>query len=359
VASPASQLLGRQLKNGWVVTEAVPRMVGATGGRFSHGYIVTSSVDGKRAFLKALDFSEAFEQARTNSSVDLSTLLGAMTEAFNFERDVLSKCRDARLSRVVLATDHGTVDAAPGNPLGLVQYLIFELADGDIRKHLKFSADLDLEWTLRCLHNVAVGLNQLHTQNIAHQDFKPSNIMVFDGTISKVGDLGRASMIGRTAPHDELPVAGDRAYAPPELLYGFKPPDWGQRRFGCDAYLLGSMIVFFFAGTGMTSLLFGQLDESQHWTKWRGSFNDILPHLRDAFSMVIPVVSLAINVEVREDLTTAVRQLCDPDPRLRGHPSDRRGVDSQYSLERYISKFDSLASRVYRQKIKVLRKSGV
>jgi eukaryotic-like serine/threonine-protein kinase len=338
-----------QLSNGWTVTDAVHPVPGSTGGQFSYGYIL-KHVEGKTAFLKAIDFSEAFKPG-----VDTARILQAMTQSFNFERDLLEKCREARLDRVVLAIDHGTVVIDPANPIGTVQYLIFELADGDIRKHIRLSGDLELGWTLRCLHNLAVGLNQLHGEGIAHQDFKPSNIMVFGASVSKIGDLGRASMKGRAAPHDTLHVAGDLSYAPPELLYQFTPPDWNQRRFGCDAYLLGSMIVFFFTGVSMTSLLLVELDRSQHWSVWPGTYADILPHLRNAFSKAVPKVSAAINSEVRSDLTTAVRQLCDPDPSLRGHPMNRGRHGNPFSLERYVSQFNLLASRLYGQKVKITK----
>src|SRR5437879_2672773 len=112
---PAARLLHVHLPNGWVVTEQIPKSPGSTGGTFSYGYVVTNS-DGRKAFLKAIDFSEAFKTA------DPARLLQAMTAAFNFERDVLELCRQAGLNRVVVALDHGTVNVDPGSPIGLVQY---------------------------------------------------------------------------------------------------------------------------------------------------------------------------------------------------------------------------------------------
>ena len=44
-------------------------------------------------------------------------------------------------------------------------------------------------------------------------------------------------------------------------------------------------------------------------------------------------------------IVTIVEELCEPDPRLRGHPLNRFGKGNQYSLERYIAKFDLLARR--------------
>jgi len=323
------------LDGGWKVVEAVVPEPRNTGGHFSHGYIVQSE-RGVRAFLKALDYSRALK------APDPATALQALTEAYNFERQVLERCRNRRLDRVVMAIMDGTVRVA-GEP---VQYLILELADGDTRSLVKRAGRLDNAWTLRTLHHVCVGISQLHGEGIAHQDVKPSNVLYFEGgKLSKLGDLGRAGYVGHTPPHDSLNIAGDPTYAPPELLYGYLNPDWNRRRYGCDAYLLGSMIVFFFSGVGTTALLRKELDPPLAWDRWSANFDAVLPYVRDAFGRVVAYVRLQIPEELRDDVTTIVRELCEPDVRLRGHPLNRAGRGNQFSLERYITRFDVLARR--------------
>mgnify|MGYP001220105121 CR=1 FL=1 len=146
---------------------------------------------------------------------------------------------------------------------GAVQYVIFELADRDVRAHLDISHNFDLAWSLRSLHHVAVGLMQLHSQGIAHLDPKPSNVLVFHQRMCKVGDLGRAAYSGHVGPYDNAPWPGDRAYSPPEFLYGQREVEWNTRNIGTDAYLPGSMIVFVFARTSMSGLLFSHLNPTQ------------------------------------------------------------------------------------------------
>src|SRR5438270_14033101 len=92
-AGPASRLSGLELDGGWRVVERLERPPGATGGMFSIGYIVESPT-GERAFLKALDYSSAFE------ADDVPKALEAMTTLFNYERDLLAKCERERLNRV-------------------------------------------------------------------------------------------------------------------------------------------------------------------------------------------------------------------------------------------------------------------
>jgi len=154
-------------------------------------------------------------------------------------------------------------------------------------------------------------------------------------------------------PFDEEECAGDTTYAPPELLYGYCDPDWGLRRFGCDAYLLGSMVVFFFTGLSATAMLMSELDSSFHWRRWAGGFLPVLAYLRDAFERVkTSFCSHIRDRQLGEELTLLVGQLCDPDPRLRGDPINRLRNASPFSMERYMSKFDSLARRV---EIKLIR----
>lgn len=337
--NPAQELLGRTLEGGWKVVDRVQRTSAATGGCFSVSYVVESE-DGSRAFLKALDYTTALE------SPDPVKVLNAMTQAYLFERDLLAKCRDRGMNRVVRALGSGVVrvDGAPGG--GVVEYLIFEIAEGDIRSRLSVMEKVELAWTLRCLHHISNGIQQLHSAGIAHQDLKPSNVLVFEGDVSKVADLGRASYKGGLGPFDEANCAGDMTYAPPELLYGYCDPDWGLRRFGCDAYLLGSMVVFFFTGLSATSMLLSELDSSFHWRNWAGGFLPVLPYLRDAFERVKTNFSSHIrDRQLSDDLTILVAQLCDPDPRLRGDPISRLTNASPFSMERYMSRFDLLARR--------------
>ncbi len=334
--SPAKQLLGRDLPGGWKVIEQVTRTGNFTGGHFSEGYIV-ESIGGKRGFLKALDYSEALK------APDPARALQAMTASYIFERDLLNRCRARRLDRVALSIADGSVSIDPTNPAGTVQYLIFDLADGDVRQQLSISHHLTKAWSLRCLHHIATGLNQLHGQGIAHQDLKPSNVLVFQRD-SKVGDLGRAACRSLQAPHDEARVAGDLSYAPPELLYGYVPNEWNDRRFGCDAYLLGSMAVFFFSGVGITSLIRLELHENQRWNLWVGSFEEVLPFVQGAFGRAIQSLKDSQSWP-DEELTEIVQQLCEPDPTKRGHPQNRISRGNPYSLERYISRLDVVARR--------------
>lgn len=336
----ARQLLGKVLEGGWVVVKEHDRPLESTGGHFSVGYIVQSA-DGKtKAYLKALDLSEAFEGPNT----DTPAVLQIMTQVYLHERDLCRKCLDCRLSHIVNILADGNIVIDPTDRFSKVPYIIFELGDGDIRSYLDISEHFDVAWALRCLHHIATGLKQLHGIDVAHQDLKPSNVIRFRNTYSKLTDLGCASAKTVRSPKDELPIAGDKGYAPLELLYGEKSEDW-HSRLVCDLYLLGSMVVFFFARTSMNTLLFSKMNNSHLPKNWGETYRDVIPFVRDAFGLAIEEFSIEVPENFRDGLSIIVRELCEPDPKLRGDPIYKSGWRNPYSLESYVSRFDCLARK--------------
>jgi eukaryotic-like serine/threonine-protein kinase len=337
---PASLLQGRELPGGWKVVKALTRKPTDTGGNFSVGYIVENA-DGRRGFLKAMDYFAAFNHP------DTLGMLQWITNAYAFKKNVCQRCRDHSLKRVVHAIDGGTIQIDPKSAFSKVEYLVFELAEGDIRRHLDAQQILDVAFVLRVLHHVAIGLEQLHSAALAHQDLKPSNVLVFEKEGgSKIGDFGRAWSKDFVAPHDNLKIAGDPGYAPLELLYGYVATDVHTRRYGCDAFHLGSLLVFFFTRVGVTALI-GKHLAMEHWPNmWGGTYAEVLPYVQDAFAKALQEFESHTPDYLRKDLVGMVAQLCEPDPAKRGHPLNRQGHVNQFGLERYISKFNLLAWKV-------------
>jgi serine/threonine protein kinase len=340
---PANFLVGMDLPGGWMVVSKVERPEGATGGNFCIGYVV-ENLDGRRGFCKALNL------ARALTAPNPAQLLEQLTHAYNYECELLAKCAATRMSRVVLAIDKGVIDV-PGFALPKVNYIIFEWAEGDVRAALNASEGLDIAARLRCLHNVAIGLRQLHANLIAHQDLKPSNVLMFapdplypDG-VSKIGDLGRATDHNRPARPDNLMIAGDRTYAPPEQLYRATPLDFGPRRLACDLYQLGELIVFLFTASSLNALLHEELHPSHAWENWGGTYADALPYVRDAYGRVLARLAADMPKPISDDLIHMVSYLCDPDPDRRGHPQELSGGRNSYSLQRVISHLDLMAKR--------------
>lgn len=333
----AENLLGRVLENGWRVDEKIQKSDGATGSFFSVCYKVVK--DKEVCFLKAFDFAKFFQIAEPGKKI--VDVMADMLGAFKYEKYLSDFCKGHHVTKVLFVKEAGE-ETIEGFTIPIVPYLIFDLADGDVRKNLLFSEKLDIAWRLRSLHDIAVGLKQLHLIEISHQDLKPSNILLFNGE-SKIGDLGRSVCRTISGPYDALPFAGDFNYAPPEIMYGHYLPDWHRRVFATDCYLLGSMVVFYFIGISMSALLSKYLPREFRYDIWRGSFDDIKAYILNAFSEALVEFSNSVlGQQIGDELRWAVERLCYPIPEERGHPKDLAAIGNPYNLERFISKFDLL-----------------
>lgn len=342
--SAAHDLIGRTLKNGWKVVKRLEKPPGSTGGFFSVCYIVEN--EETTAFLKALNF-QSFFQLFKGTGKSIVDILTEQTNAYKFEKDLLIRCKNSRLSKVSMILDEGE-EEVEGHVISNVPYLIFEMAEGDIRSHLNFSQDVDIIWKLKSVHSVAVGLKQLHSIEIGHQDLKPSNILLYEEKgISKIGDLGRSLCKDIQAPHEDGgDFPGDFTYAPPEFLYRYIDPNWNNRVKATDLYLFGSLIVFYFTGTNMTSLISKNMNTDFRWDKWNGSFFDVKDYLIDGFYKAIREFKNHIsNKLLADDLGSILEYCCFPYPEKRGHPKNTQTLRTQYDFERIISTLDLLSRR--------------
>jgi serine/threonine protein kinase len=200
------------------------------------------------------------------------------------------------------------------------------------------------------LHHVAVGLQQLHGKNIAHQDLKPSNVLIFekDDVGAKIADLGRASRNdGSQARHDSDLIAGDPQYAPPEQAYGVRAVEWRDRNEGCDLYHLGALLAFVFTGVTPNSY-YARLPEAIRplaWRgTWKGTYEDVVHHIQAAFAEYLDVIRSDFPNWAADELARMVGEMCDPDYARRGHPDARNQAGSPIGLDRYVSRLDTLAT---------------
>lgn len=192
----------------------------------------------------------------------------------------------------------------------------------------------------------AAGLQQLHINDIAHQDLKPSNVLTFNSETTKLCDLGRSSVKGENSPTDGSFIPGDMNYAPPEFLYSEIPIDWNARRYGYDIYTLGNLIVFLFSKANITSSILQRLSPNLHFNSWTGTYSEVLPYIINAYDEVLSVFGSELPSDLRDDVVELVRQMCNPDPSKRGYTKNLNNKNRQYSLEQYISKLDIMAKKV-------------
>lgn len=335
--SAVHDLIGKTLNTGWTVTEKVKSKPGSSGGSFSVCYLAEK--DGTIGFLKALNVLSFLN----DDDIDFTKAMADTLNTFNFEKEILEKCGNKNLSKVSKLLDAGSQNIQ-GYIINNVNYLIFEKADDDVRNHLNFSNSIDLAWKLRSLHNIAVGIKQLHGIDISHQDLKPSNVFVFNNEISKIGDLGRALSDTILGPHSNRNFAGDSRYAPPEVFHRYVLPDWNDKVFAIDCYLLGSMAAFYLTGQSMTALLIKQINPSINIISL--SFRQALPYWVDAFDNVLAnLVDDLGDYEEKEQFVSIVRMLCYPDPKSRGHYKNINGNGNSFNMERFVEAFNLMARK--------------
>jgi eukaryotic-like serine/threonine-protein kinase len=327
---PAERLAGRIL-DGWEVVERIDNFSAST----SVGYRVVGP-DGQPAYLKAYDFSRAF------GTEDFAAAIEEIAGSYRFERNLVDRCAEQGMSRVVRGLGHGEV-AVDDAPLP-VMYIVFELAEGDLRDRLQSLDRTETAAKLQTLHQAAVGLRQMHAASMYHQDMKPANVFTFADDGAKVGDLGHACDEGEVAPLGNDVRPGDSGYAPPECLYPFQMPDVRARRQARDMYLFGSLILFSFAEVSATSALLSKLPPRHRPGFTRDSFDDVMPYLIEAFDQVVE--EFVADVQPDPVLVLCLRELCHPDPRQRG---DSKGHSAKhgnpYSLERYVTRLNLLHRR--------------
>jgi serine/threonine-protein kinase len=140
---------------------------------------------------------------------------------------------------VVEVTDYGVL--ASGSP-----YLVMERLEGEsLERRLAREPALDPRLALRIARAVAEGLGAAHARGVIHNDLKPSNVFMVQGSTDdaprvKVIDFGAASLAGRL---DDGMIVGTAGFMAPERITGD----------GCDArsdvYSLGVVLFRMIAGS--------------------------------------------------------------------------------------------------------------
>ena len=332
----AHNLEGRILQQGWKVLKKQEKNTGDTGGTFSVCYEVEKV--GKRYFMKAFNINGFI--AVLGTSKTFMEYMHEMSTAFQYEKKLSEYCQDHRVTKISFVIDSGEENMS-GFTFPIVPYLIFNMADGDVRNKLNYSKTLDFSWKLKSLHDIAVGIKQLHGINVSHQDIKPSNILLFKSE-SKIGDLGRSMCPALSGPYDNMPFSGDKAYSPPEVWYLDQQPEWHERNYSIDCYLLGSMITYYISGISMSAHLKKNIDLLNP-TGLSTSFKNDEPYLLNAFNTALTEIKTIIPVEsLKAEIIQLIEFLCHPNPEKRGHPQSIKIKGSNYSLERFVSQLNIL-----------------
>ena len=330
------KLLGYTFQSGWKVVKIHSTSGTSTGGVYSMCFDVEK--DGRICFMKALDLKQYMSRG-TENGTDPMACLKIMIDQYQYERSLSEICKEGNVRKVVYVIDSGQEFVSVFNML--VPYLVFEMADDDIHHMLDVAERLEFSWKMKSLHDVAVGMYNLHKVGITHQDIKPSNILQFNDE-TKIGDLGCSSCEALDSPYKDRLFTGDHNYSPPERSYNWTISDSSKQKYLTDCYLLGSLIVFYITGVSMNALLYRYLPESYLPDHYQGDLDPIRSYLNNAFALALEEIKKSIpEIRLRDRLLQTIEYLCSPIPEYRGHPKNLSLTHGNpYSLERFISTLD-------------------
>lgn len=119
-------------------------------------------------------------------------------------------------------------------------WLVMEKMDCSLTEYLSVHQPTEVSFQTRIsiLHNISLGLQYLHVQDIIHRDLSSNNVLLTKQLVAKIADLGVAKVIdpNRTKSHTQAP--GTVAFMPPEAL--LVKPRYGKP---VDVFSLGCVMV--------------------------------------------------------------------------------------------------------------------
>ena len=116
-------------------------------------------------------------------------------------------------------------------------WLVMEKMDCSLRQYLDRHepAAVSFQTRMSMLHDISLGLQYLHAQDIIHRDLSSNNVLLNKQLVAKIADLGVAKVINPNYVKSGTQAPGTVVFMPPEALsvnprYG-KPVDVFS--FGC------------------------------------------------------------------------------------------------------------------------------
>ena len=344
----AQALVGYTFEKGWKVLREHSRSGTATGGVYS--ICLDVERDGAEYFMKALDYNAHIRKKGVGG--DPTKALNLMTAQHLYECRLCEICNKGNITKVVHVIEDGSEFVDRLNVQ--VPYLVFEKADMDAHEFLDLSDQMDFVWKLHSLHDVALGLYQLHQESITHQDVKPSNILLF-GKESKLGDLGRSFCENIKSPFEDEQFPGDQTYCPPEKRYNRLVENSWEQRCLTDCYLLGSLLTYYITSESMNAIMDRHMPPSMHPNVFNGKWEEIISPIKNAFQEALCEIEAAIpfkhkdskdEVQFRDRLIFDIERLCYPLYENRGFMREYKISKRKfYQTQRALSEFTLLVHR--------------
>ncbi len=162
-------------------------------------------------------------------------------------------------------------------------YVVQEFVAGRNMRELMEDGGIEPELALLVMRDTALAVEALHAVGVHHRDIKPDNILLRGGRQPVLVDFGIATRVSDRA---NAPIAGTRAYMPPEALIG-----WSDRG-RADVFALAVVLL---------EVLGGSLPADEAGVSLRGAYNRQRALLAsvDALNLTTPYDLAAIKQLLR------------------------------------------------------------
>ena len=155
--------------------------------------------------------------------------------------------------------------------------------------------------------------------------------------------MGRSFCQTISGPFDNEYFTGDYLYAPPEILFSYNLNNWHERFFAVDIYLFGGLVVFYFTGLSITSMINKYVPEEFQWINWKGLPGKVKPIILNAFNKALDEFENSITLNnYKKELRIIVERLCYPFPEERGFIVEDKSINNPYNLECVVLRFGLL-----------------
>ena len=119
-------------------------------------------------------------------------------------------------------------------------WLVMEKMDCSLKQFLNTHKPTEVSFEVRMsiLHDISLGLQYLHVQEIIHRDLSSNNVLLTKQMVAKIGDLGVAKVIDPTRFKTATRAPGTVTFMPPEALS--HNPTYGKP---VDVFSLGCVTI--------------------------------------------------------------------------------------------------------------------
>lgn len=134
---------------------------------------------------------------------------------------------------------------------GNMSDLVLETSEGTWNKSKKDSNKTSYDFKIHFLHELVKGVKEIHDKNVIHRDLKLENVLISDGGVPYIGDLGLA--VYDKGEGKNRGGAGTQLYMPPEMYKG----TFSKKS---DIYSLGIMIYSYILNRHPLAFIYAEND---------------------------------------------------------------------------------------------------